>query len=104
MSPSYCLPPSPGRWASTLISYLQNLIDFIHDLTAHATSEQILLAEIETIGEALDGDEGEQRPHDFKSASFSIPTSCGYCQVEWRILLFYVPEFVTGLSRLRSGV
>ncbi|KAF9778598.1 hypothetical protein BJ322DRAFT_1091523 [Thelephora terrestris] len=57
-----------------------NFIDTVHDLTAHATSEQILLAEIETISEALDGDEGEQRPHDFKSASFSIPTACGYCQ------------------------
>jgi len=57
-----------------------NFIDSVHDLTAHATSEHILLAEIETISEALDGDEGEQRPHDFKSASFSIPTTCGYCQ------------------------
>ena len=70
----------------------------MHDLTAHATSEQILLAEIETVSEALDGDEGEQRPHEFKSASFSIPTTCGYCQVERRAPLFSVPEFMTSLS------
>jgi len=52
----------------------------VHDLAAHATSEQILLSEIETISHVLDGDEGEQKPHEFKSASFSIPTTCGYCQ------------------------
>jgi hypothetical protein len=78
--------------------YLQQFIDSVHDLTVHDTSEQILLAEIETISEALDGDEGEQRPHDFKSASFSIPTSCSHCQVGRRVPLFYVPEFVTSLS------
>ena len=27
------------------------------------------------------GDEGSQSPHNFKSASFSIPTTCGYCKV-----------------------
>ena len=70
----------------------------MHDLTAHATSEHILLAEIEVTSEALDGDEGEQRPHEFKSASFSIPTTCGYCQVDRDVLLFSVPEFVTSLS------
>jgi len=26
-------------------------------------------------------DEGAQRPHSFKSSSFSIPTQCGYCKV-----------------------
>lgn len=83
--------------AARLIPRWQKFVDSVHDLTAHTTSEQILLAEIETISEALGGDEGEQRPHDFKSASFSIPTSCGYCQVG-RVPLFYVAGFVTGLS------
>lgn len=69
----------------------------MHDLTAYATSEQILLAEVEAISEALGGDEGEQRPHDFKSASFSIPTTCSHCQVERRFLLFCVPEFMSSL-------
>jgi hypothetical protein len=85
---------SPMCEASRLTSYRQNFIDSVHDLAAHGTSEQILLAEIETISEALKGDEGEQRPHDFKSTSFSIPTTCGYCQVERRVLLSSVPEFV----------
>lgn len=26
-------------------------------------------------------DEGGSSPHDFKSSSFSIPTTCGYCKV-----------------------
>lgn len=39
----------------------------------------MLVAEIETIDKALGGDEGEQRPHQFKGASFSIPTQCGHC-------------------------
>lgn len=89
---------SPWRRAWILTRRGQTFIDSVHDLAAHGTSEQILLAEIETISEALDGDEGEQRPHEFKSASFSIPTSCGYCQVERHGLLFSVPEFVTSLS------
>lgn len=83
---------------SRLILRWQNFIDSVHDLTAHATSEQILLAEIETISEALGGDEGEQRPHDFKSASFSIPTTCGHCQVGQQVLLFYPSGFVTSSS------
>ena len=77
----------------------QQFIDSVHDLVSHTTSEQILLVEIETISEALDGDEGEQRPHDFKSASFSIPTTCSHCQVGPRTLLFHGPEFVTSLSQ-----
>jgi len=56
-----------------------NFLDASHDVTAHATSEHILVAEIETIDEALGGDEGEQKPHLFKSASFSLPTQCSYC-------------------------
>ena len=94
-----CFPVfSPCCQALRLTPCRQNFIDSVHDLTAYSTSEHILLAEIETISEALDGDEGEQRPHEFKSASFSIPTTCGYCQVERRVLLFSVPEFVTSLS------
>lgn len=96
-SPSYAFPRPAESQTSRLIPSFQTFIDSLHDLTAHATSEHILLAEMETISEALDGDEGEQRPHEFKSASFSIPTTCGYCQVEGHILLFSVPEFVTSL-------
>ena len=34
------------------------------------------------------GDEGSQSPHNFKSTSFSIPTTCGYCKV----CLFLSPD------------
>ena len=30
---------------------------------------------------ASSDDEGGSSPHDFKSSSFSIPTTCGYCKV-----------------------
>lgn len=51
-----------------------------HDYTFYSNSECILQSEIDTIKEALGGDEGGQNPHQFKSASFSIPTTCGYCK------------------------
>ncbi|KAH8104793.1 hypothetical protein BXZ70DRAFT_1005298 [Cristinia sonorae] len=51
-----------------------------HQFTFFATSECILNTEIESISQALGGDEGAQCPHSFKSTSFSIPTQCGYCK------------------------
>jgi len=57
-----------------------NYLEADHQLTFFATSERILTTEVETISQALGGDEGEQCPHTFKSTSFSIPTQCGYCK------------------------
>ncbi|KZT64927.1 hypothetical protein DAEQUDRAFT_732022 [Daedalea quercina L-15889] len=51
-----------------------------HQLTFYLSSEYMLLAEIDVISAALSGDEGEQKPHTFKSTSFSIPTQCVYCK------------------------
>ncbi|KZT09361.1 uncharacterized protein LAESUDRAFT_675278 [Laetiporus sulphureus 93-53] len=51
-----------------------------HQLTFFTCSECVLSAEVETISTALGGDEGEQRPHTFKSSTFSIPTTCAYCK------------------------
>ncbi|PBK97599.1 hypothetical protein ARMGADRAFT_1076075 [Armillaria gallica] len=67
-----------------------------HQLVHFGSSECILNAEIEVISAAVGGlyavfslfsdliqgldDLGAQRPHSFKSSSFSIPTTCGYCQ------------------------
>ncbi|KAG7088275.1 hypothetical protein E1B28_012288 [Marasmius oreades] len=57
-----------------------------HQLTLYKTSETILTAEVDTIMKALEGDLGAQQPHSFKSASFSIPTTCGYCKTSiWGI-------------------
>ncbi|KIJ42343.1 hypothetical protein M422DRAFT_254412, partial [Sphaerobolus stellatus SS14] len=58
----------------------ERLIDTQQQLTYLTTSQEILSAEINFISEALAGDEGGQHPHVFKSASFSIPTQCGYCK------------------------
>lgn len=88
-------------WPAYWNRALQNYLDADHQLTFFATSERILTTEVETISQALggeslnsvfphcvlmlslpmSGDEGQQRPHTFKSTSFSIPTQCGYCKV-----------------------
>jgi len=57
-----------------------NYLDYRHELSSLQCTETGLNAEIEIISIALEGDEGSQHPHDFKSASFSIPTTCGYCK------------------------
>ncbi|KAF8488671.1 hypothetical protein F5888DRAFT_1796322 [Russula emetica] len=49
------------------------------DVTLYEASQSILETEIRIIETALGGDEGSQRPHSFKSSSFTIPTECGYC-------------------------
>lgn len=69
-------------------------------MTLYEESQSIIETEIRIIEEALggkrrgkckreifpiyvsiSGDEGSQRPHSFKSSSFTIPTECGYCAV-----------------------
>ncbi|KAJ6508511.1 hypothetical protein C8R45DRAFT_1168696 [Mycena sanguinolenta] len=59
---------------------LQNYLDANHQVISYATSECILKTEMEVISNAIGDDEGAQRPHSFKSSSFSIPTQCGYCK------------------------
>ncbi|KAF8558331.1 hypothetical protein OG21DRAFT_1475027 [Imleria badia] len=55
-------------------------LDTQHQVTFSATSELVFRTEIDTIAAALGDDEGGSSPHDFKSSSFSIPTTCGYCK------------------------
>ncbi|KAF7346569.1 hypothetical protein MSAN_01885000 [Mycena sanguinolenta] len=57
-----------------------NYLDANHQVISYATSECILKTEMEVISNAIGDDEGAQRPHSFKSSSFSIPTQCGYCK------------------------
>ncbi|KAI9061334.1 hypothetical protein FKP32DRAFT_948969 [Trametes sanguinea] len=59
---------------------LDNYLDARHEFTFYATSGVVLSTESETIAAALQGDEGAQSPHTFKSSSFSIPTTCAYCK------------------------
>ncbi|KAK7048535.1 hypothetical protein R3P38DRAFT_1868987 [Favolaschia claudopus] len=55
-------------------------LDASHSVISYGTSECILKTEMEVILAAIGDDEGEQQPHSFKSSSFSIPTTCGYCK------------------------
>ncbi|THV03882.1 hypothetical protein K435DRAFT_827005 [Dendrothele bispora CBS 962.96] len=57
-----------------------NYLEADHQLTYFRTSECILTAEINAIVGAIGEDVGAQQPHSFKSSSFSIPTTCGYCK------------------------
>ncbi|KAJ8080417.1 Protein BZZ1 [Marasmius tenuissimus] len=57
-----------------------NYLETSHQFTLYKTSETLLNAEIDTIMKAVEGDLGAQQPHSFKSSSFSIPTTCGYCK------------------------
>ncbi|KAI0647754.1 hypothetical protein C8Q79DRAFT_951721 [Trametes meyenii] len=59
---------------------LDNYLDAQHDLAFYTTSGTVLNTESDTISSALDGDEGAQSPHSFKSSSFSIPITCAYCK------------------------
>ncbi|KAH7926483.1 hypothetical protein BV22DRAFT_1104300 [Leucogyrophana mollusca] len=59
---------------------LNNFLEAKHQTVFYETSECVLNAEIEVIVAALGDDEGGQNPHSFKSSSFSIPTTCGYCK------------------------
>ncbi|KAF9236493.1 hypothetical protein BU15DRAFT_89110 [Melanogaster broomeanus] len=55
-------------------------LDAQHRAAFFSTSELVLRSEIGAIVAALGNDEGGSSPHDFKSSSFSIPTTCGYCK------------------------
>ncbi|KAJ7600812.1 hypothetical protein C8J56DRAFT_1074375 [Mycena floridula] len=73
---AYTEDPSLGNLDQVSDSYF----DTRHQLTLFTTSENILKTEIATVLDALGDDIGEQQPHSFKSSSFSIPTTCGYCK------------------------
>jgi len=60
----------------------QNALDAYHAQCQLSTNHTALEAEIDTILNALGGDQGAQQPHDFKSSSFSIPTPCAFCKVK----------------------
>ncbi|PCH40000.1 hypothetical protein WOLCODRAFT_136602 [Wolfiporia cocos MD-104 SS10] len=76
MMSAYSADPKLGNVDEVSDNYLEAQ----HQLTFYITSECLLTAEIETISVALSGDEGEQKPHAFKSSTFSIPTACAYCK------------------------
>ncbi|KAI0338929.1 hypothetical protein BDW22DRAFT_1409320 [Trametopsis cervina] len=57
-----------------------NYLEAHHQLSYYLISQRALSAEVETVTAALEGDEGSQQFHTFKSSSFSIPTQCAYCK------------------------
>jgi len=73
---SYIVDHTLGNIDATLDKYLEAK----HQLIFYTTSERILNAEVETIVSAIGDDAGAQRPHSFKSSSFSIPGQCEYCK------------------------
>lgn len=68
-----------GNPSSGSVDAIDGLLDAQHQVTLYEASQSILETEIRIIETALGGDEGSQRPHSFKSSSFTIPTECGYC-------------------------
>ncbi|KAH9168432.1 hypothetical protein EDB89DRAFT_2073863 [Lactarius sanguifluus] len=68
-----------GNPSSGSVDAIDGLLDAQHQVALYETSQSILETEIRIIETALGGDEGSQRPHSFKSSSFTIPTECGYC-------------------------
>ncbi|KAF8490779.1 hypothetical protein F5888DRAFT_1795913 [Russula emetica] len=68
-----------GNPSSGSVDATDGLLDAQHQVTLYEASQSILETEIRIIETALGGDEGSQRPHSFKSSSFTIPTECGYC-------------------------
>ncbi|KIY45574.1 hypothetical protein FISHEDRAFT_49111 [Fistulina hepatica ATCC 64428] len=73
---TYEADPSLG----SLDEMTEKYFDSKHQLVFSRTSKAMLEAEIGVLSSALGGDFGDQRPHSFKSTSFSIPTHCGYCK------------------------
>ncbi|ELU44856.1 SH3 domain-containing protein [Rhizoctonia solani AG-1 IA] len=65
----------------TSLKHLQNLLEATHQLTDLELLRVGYQAEMKVIASALGGDEGAQKPHEFKSTSFSIPAPCGYCKM-----------------------
>ncbi|KAG0367239.1 hypothetical protein BGZ54_004196, partial [Gamsiella multidivaricata] len=58
----------------------ENILETSRSITLLQTMSALYEAEINTIVQAV-GETGVQnQPHDFKAASFTIPTSCDYCQ------------------------
>ncbi|CCM05936.1 uncharacterized protein FIBRA_08175 [Fibroporia radiculosa] len=105
MVEAYSVDPKLG----SAVEASDNYLEAQHQLTFYTTSECLLSAEVETIAAALSGacfslsascfpflrvtvclktattpscprDEGDQRPHAFKSVAFSIPAACVYCK------------------------
>ncbi|KAG0006715.1 hypothetical protein BGZ65_004795 [Modicella reniformis] len=57
----------------------ENILEAERAITLLQTMNALYEAEINTIVQAV-GDTLQNQPHDFKAASFTIPTSCDYCQ------------------------
>ncbi|KAF9971625.1 hypothetical protein BGZ73_005417 [Actinomortierella ambigua] len=58
----------------------ENILEFSRTITLAKTMKTLYEAEINAIVSTM-GDGGvQQQPHDFKAASFTIPTTCDYCQ------------------------
>ncbi|KAG8762430.1 hypothetical protein FRC11_009461 [Ceratobasidium sp. 423] len=73
---SYGANPALGNYDEVW----ENLLETSHQLTDLELVRVGYQAEMKVVSSALGGDEGAQKPHEFKSVSFSIPSPCGYCK------------------------
>ncbi|CAE6404304.1 unnamed protein product [Rhizoctonia solani] len=73
---SYGANPALGNYDEVW----ENLLEATHQLTDLELVRVGYQGEMQVITGALGGDEGAQKPHEFKSTSFSIPAPCGYCK------------------------
>jgi hypothetical protein len=72
--------PSPGMTTGdpdSVADSLQPLLPEVLGLASQATAANVVLARL---ADALGDETGEGRAHDFKSASFTVPTKCRVCE------------------------
>ncbi|KAF9919099.1 hypothetical protein BX616_001834 [Lobosporangium transversale] len=58
----------------------ENILESSRSVMLLQTQNALYEAEINTIIQAIGETDVQNQPHDFKAASFTIPTSCDYCQ------------------------
>ncbi|OAV88834.1 hypothetical protein PTTG_12168 [Puccinia triticina 1-1 BBBD Race 1] len=58
---------------------VENLLESVRQTITLELQYSVLTKEVEVLEQTLGDDQGSQRPHNFKSASFVTPTSCCLC-------------------------
>lgn len=59
--------------------FRDTMLATLNDLTLLEIRNEMSTSEADALTLALDGDLGPQRPHDFRSTTFTIPSDCDHC-------------------------
>lgn len=59
--------------------FRDTMLATLNDLTLLEIRNEVSMSETDVLTLALDGDLGPQRPHDFRSTTFTIPADCDHC-------------------------